>query len=224
MRAKRFPVEDPAAGRLYMGGIARHIGIRAAKDCDDDVEDESLEDHEAAARPEVAPEQRDLARVVEQEGRRLFPRTFPWYVRHRLLGETLKSIGDSEGVSPGHVRKEVSVIQRMLPQALKASGIVGMLVLAFFVQRQWRKHTGYGEGPLTATRTQDDRRYDASTLRTRARSAFRAEAYQACVDDLDAAESLDGGQEPPEARDLRRAAMQRLLSRDAFENDAKPGR
>lgn len=227
LRARHIPLHDAQGSKRYAGGIARHIGIRNAHQRKKDGETLSLSDGEQRRRvaDEVPPEVRNLARAADVEGRRLYGRVYDWFVWNRVHGETLEEIAARENVSPGYVRNRVSMLQRELPGLLKAGGIALVLLLLLGLRGRWTyEHFTLASPDTMTTLRQDSVPWDAAVLRARAERAAEAGAWQACLDDLDAAKAIDG-EDRGSAERLRRDVLYNLGTYDVGSAkflDAKP--
>jgi hypothetical protein len=213
MRAKKLPLDDAALGLKYIGGIARHAAIDDAGVRAGEKATEALHDREGvtAAPREVPPETRDLAAAVHEEGKRLFGASYLWYVRNRVQGHSMEEIAEEAKVSPGYVRNRVAIVQRELAGLLRASGLGLFVLLAFFVARTWERDLTFAPARDVSARVDTHHVLDLQGLRQRARDMCAASAWEACLDDLDAAKQL-APVEPEEMLELRAQAT-RMIDR-----------
>jgi hypothetical protein len=127
-------------------------------------------------------------------------------------GENEVAIAQEQGVAPELVRKRVSRITAFLRER------AAMLVVAFVlvVTGVWALTRRPAEmaGPREAQRFEPPAP-DASELRRRAERACAAGAWQACVDDLDAARDVDPRGETIETRKLGANAWTHLRVNEA---------
>jgi DNA-directed RNA polymerase specialized sigma24 family protein len=206
MVAPNLPLDDPERARAYLGGIARNKAIGNANDRKEAAENTvALDDvgpGVAAPSAETQPETRVLAVDAQKKGLSLFPRTFGWFVRVRVKGDSPEDVARDHNVSAGYVRSEVSTIGRTLATVLGA-GMVAILLLVF---GPWKRQPDWAERPYAQRRAVPV--LDAAALRDRAKKLCDAGEWQACMEDLDAASELRPAGETQELRTLRFDAWQ----------------
>ena len=214
--------EDDERARRYVNGIAANVARDHLGEVVAEAADSYVEEHEEGG-PAATPywdapanfEDRDLARQVVDATKKRFPRTFSWLLRARVMDETGAEIANDNVVQSSHVRHEISRVQRFARSAGQRLG-AGLAVLVFVAigLASWLRR------PFEALdlSTYEARRAelpppDADSLRARGTEACRALEWQACLDDLDAADRLDpAGAEG--ASEWRRAAERHLRIKD----------
>ncbi len=185
--------------------------------------DEEGEAPTPVAAPPPPVEEREALEKLTELGAAKFKAGFGSYVEGRLKGESSVEIAARRGVTDGHVRKEAQGIEEFLRDHGRKMGLlaaVGIVVLVFTVlpMDKWRQqmspYDGRDSSDWAAIRTNPPAP-DAPALRDRARQACDEAAWQACVDDLDAAKALDPAEEPADAFQLRLEAMSQILIDEA---------
>jgi hypothetical protein len=207
-----LPLHDPEEARLYLCGMARFKAIDDAHQRERRPESiDWLPANERVAQA-VPIEERELAETLLQRLAEKYPRTLSWFVRSEVHDEGFAEIAQSAQLSPGYIRHEVADIRRTARQMAKALGVALAVLLAIvFGMRRWRMP---GQPEPIARRpvphTHQLAPLDAGALRFRANNWCDVEAWQACADDLDAANALDPAGETDELRELRETARDQL--------------
>jgi hypothetical protein len=130
-----------------------------------------------------------------------------WLVRAKVEGESEVAIAQEQGVSHEVVRKRVSRLVAFLRE--RAATLLAAFVLLVAGVWALTRRPAEMAGPREAVRFEPPAP-DASELRRRAERACAAGAWQACVDDVEAAHDLDPAGETPETRKLRTEAWGHL--------------
>jgi DNA-directed RNA polymerase specialized sigma24 family protein len=216
-----LPLDDVEDARRYLGGMARYMAIDHSHERKG--KDESLyalKDKDAAVEASEV-EENELAEAVVDRLTEKFPRTADWFLRNSLHEEPLVSIAQEANVSPGFVRHEVSNIRRTA--LTLAKGLCAAAALLALVQaiRSWRRP--FDERELSTyhvVRVPAPTITTADELRERAERACNVQAWQACVDDFNAANELAPEDEKQEQKDMLRIAISNLAKREA--NPDKP--
>jgi DNA-directed RNA polymerase specialized sigma24 family protein len=196
MEDANLPLADRDQARMYLVACARNKSIDEARgrirrnERDVSTEEEPLETEEALPQDRAA-----LAARLFREGQSRFPRTFSWFWRHAIHGESLVSIAVEHNVSPGHVRHEVYRIRH----TLNAFSTLVVAFAAWSLIHTWtlphrerfeRRHEVSKPCPvLVADDAPPAER--AAELRERASERFAARDWDGVVADLDAARRID---------------------------------
>jgi DNA-directed RNA polymerase specialized sigma24 family protein len=215
--ARNFPDHGREDARRYLNGIARRVAIDHAHDNARHAADPLPFEEGAALAVSDPPayEERDAVLRLVQKGQKLFPRTFPWFLRSAMLHEEASAIACGEGVSPGYVRHEVSEIRRTLRVMAAGLGLVAAAVLVFF---GWRalgrgRHDGTNvAAPHIAPDVAPSIR-EAEARRSDARRLCADGAWESCAMELGKAERLDPGGETQELKELRERAEENAKTR-----------
>ena len=187
-----------AEARKYINGIAKFVAIdRSRKAADEPTE--SLERMRREARPvRERIEQRAFMQGLFEQGYKRFGKSFEWLMQSKVHKETSEEIGAAAGVTPSHVRDQVSLVSRWFEGAWgKRTGIGSVLALVVAVSGGWWLTHRAGTmddsqfATYAAVKTQEVRATDAHALRQRARKACAEGAWSACEHDLAAAAELD---------------------------------
>jgi DNA-directed RNA polymerase specialized sigma24 family protein len=217
-------VEDEA--RRYINGIAKNVAIDHLRV----LLENPTEPLEEIGRDVVAPdpdvvEKRSTGDALLDKGRQVFGDKFDWFVRAKVKDESTVEIARSAGVTPGHVRDEVSIMTRFLRDHGRASGLGVVILMLAAVALVLRPPPQPAQGaPWTPDEhyVVDGVPLDAAALRDRGKNACDAGAWEACAHDLDAALALDPDGETAEARVLRERAAEMVRVRDAQERGQGP--
>jgi DNA-directed RNA polymerase specialized sigma24 family protein len=229
-----------AEARKYVHGIAKFAAIDHLRKTEEDEPTESLESLKKEAHPvRERIEQRAFMRQVLARGRAMFGEKWDWWERSKVHKETSAEIGRAVGVTPGHVRDEVSVMNRWFDGTWgKRTGSIGgmlvlLLALGLGAKWLWTPH-GFDESQLSMySEVRTDHRVvgmDAAALRERGRAACDAGAWGACENDLAAAAALDREGHTPELQQMQLDARTKQMRFDADgggpgeQMNAKPGR
>lgn len=192
-----LPREAGEATR-YTNGIAANVSRdhmkevrarRAEQTYVEEGEDGGLLPSEAAAQPAYFEEREIVERIVAA-GHERFPRTFRWFVRARVDGETSEEIANDHGVQPGRVRAEIVGVQRFVVEYGLKLGVAVALIVLIVLGARWL-HRGEEDTATYELRRHEPAPLDAHQLRERAERELRARQWQACLDDLDAADKMD---------------------------------
>lgn len=218
------PVEDEA--RKYINGIAKNVAIDHLRVRMEDPAEplEEVGQDVAAADPEIV-EKRSIGDALLLKGRQIFGDRFDWFVRAKVHDESTVDIARSAGVTPGHVRDEVSMMTRFLRDHGRASGLGVVLLMIAAVALVLRPPPEPAQGaPWTPAELHvvDGVPLDAAAMRDRGERACDAGAWEACAHDLDAAFAIDPDGETPRVRVLRERAVEMLRVRDAREQRQSP--
>jgi len=224
-----------AEARKYINGIARFVAIdRSRKAAGEPTE--SLEAMRREARPaRERIEQRAFMQGLFEQGYKRFGKSFDWFMRAKVHQETSEEIGAAAGVTPSHVRDEVSLVSRWFAGAWgKRTGIGSVLALVLAVGAGgWltRRAQTVDESQFStyaAVKTQEVRAMDAHALRERGQKACHDGAWSACEHDLAAAAKMDPGGVTSDLWKMREMAENRQFHLDAQpesdQDNAKPGR
>jgi DNA-directed RNA polymerase specialized sigma24 family protein len=165
---------------------------------------------------------REQVRLLLEEARGRFPTRLDAFVASAVEGVSAREEAESRGVTEGHVRKERSEIRAFLARRGHKIGVVlaaALVLLVIGSMSDWM-HRVQGTWPDDhGARTSGSHRAapaaDAPSLRARAVERFREGAYDACLEDLDAARVLDGREDSFEEAQMRADAMQALRVQDA---------
>jgi DNA-directed RNA polymerase specialized sigma24 family protein len=223
----RLPLDDADDARRYLCACARNKSIDDGRKRGRRARREVQATENEVAPGNAPPDDIAFASRLVREGEKRFPRTFPWFLRNTLYGESHVKIAVEANVSPGHVRHEVYVIRRAL-QGFSAVAI--LFALAVFV-RQWtrpgaqqvdhdRDMAGTASAPAVPSAApsapaKPTRVEMAMALRERAAQEFARGDWADCEDDLEAADALDPAGATPETRALHQKAEKKLGSRNA---------
>jgi DNA-directed RNA polymerase specialized sigma24 family protein len=237
MAQATLPVTD-ADARKYVNGIAKNASIDHLRKKATDEATDSLESLRKEPSPTIARlEQRVFLQGLFRAGLAKFGEKWDWWVRSKIHKETTAEIGHAAGVTPGHVRDQVSLMNRWFDGKWgKRTGIGGVLVLLLaigagkwaltphaFDESQLSTYSEVRTGPRIAAP-------DAAALRERARGACDAGAWGACENDLVAAAKLDPAGDTPEMQQMQLDARSKQMRFDAdaegppVEMNAKPPR
>jgi DNA-directed RNA polymerase specialized sigma24 family protein len=226
------PGEEPA--RRYINGIAKFAAIDHMRKKSEEPA-ESLEELDGKAHPvRERLEQRAFMQSLFAQGYERFGKKFDWFLRSKVERETSQEIGAAAGVTPSHVRDEVSVVNRWFDAAwgTKSGGIGGILALLLAVGAGWwmthrdRPVDESQLGTYAEVRTEHRVPMDAAALRQRGKKACEDGAWSACEHDLAAARLKDPQGTTQELLDWETTAQQRMVRVDAEEEqemNAKPG-
>ncbi len=222
----------------HIARVARERGRRGEMPTvvPEDSTDEDEPEEATADTRSVPSDEAAAAATLMERVRRMFPKTFDWYLRHRVAGERHEEIAAGTGKSPEAVRKTIAAIGRALASEQSKRGAIGLFVLLVIVfgLRMWRLPGGApGENrntlshsatapvppppvpPPSATVAPAP---DALALRARARDEYAKGQWDLAVEDLDLANKLDPTGETPDLAALLDQANDRLGA--AY---AKPG-
>jgi hypothetical protein len=163
-------------------------------------------------------EDRALAHKLIEIGQEKFPRTFPWFWRSRVHGESPASIAAGEKVTPGYVRHEVSHIGRALRAFGAAAAAFFLIVVGI---RHWSLRSSAVSPDVTAASPRRHRveLSEPNRLRLQGRRECDEERWADCLADLTKAYEIDSAGEWREMRELREFAQRKV-----DELDAAPGR
>jgi hypothetical protein len=156
------------------------------------------------------PEDRTFAHKLIEVGQEKFPRTFPWFWRSRVHGESPASIAAGEKVTPAYVRHEVSHIGRALRSFGVAAAAFFLIVVGI---RHWSlsRYDDTGASP----RREPVHRTEAGRLTLQGRRECDQERWADCLADLTKASEIDPAGETPEMRELREFAKRKVNEIDA---------
>lgn len=155
---------------------------------------------------------REIVRKVVDAGYERFPRTFPWFLRSRVLEESADPIAKDDAVQATHVRHEIMLVQRFVRQLGERIGAI--VVIALFLLAgglaYWIRRPVAGPAPSpgpteaehllppapTPAPTQSavaepTPAEQAASYRERAQSAFDGGRWMECIRYLNAADQLD---------------------------------
>jgi DNA-directed RNA polymerase specialized sigma24 family protein len=201
----RLPMSEPDRTN-YVCGIARHLARKWR------VANKAREHREGivpwALRPKTPPyEERDLAAKLHEFAVARDPVGTDWLLRAKVYGENEVAIAEEDGVPADRVRKRVSrMLVFLRDRAMTLVAAVALLVAGVWEMARQPAHIAkVPEIPEVVPAP-----LDAAALRSRARAACDARAWKECVDDLDAARSLDPAGETRETRVLRALAEEQL--------------
>jgi DNA-directed RNA polymerase specialized sigma24 family protein len=210
--------EDEEETRLYVNRIAANVSMKHSMGLNAHefvlyVEDPDLDAGEVAtnaAVQAVAYEDREAVERLVAKGRQKFPRWFSIFVSARLSEQSSEEVARRHKVSSAHIRHEWSSIGRFVRKYGPTVGVgLGVLTaLAFGLGLlEWRRRASdFSEYATYEAHRVLPPAPDASELRRRGIAACNAQAWQACVDDLDAANALDAAGENWDLYQLRYAA------------------
>jgi DNA-directed RNA polymerase specialized sigma24 family protein len=178
-----------------------------------------------AADPAYEVGVREQVRLLLEEGRARFPNRLDAFVASAVGGVTAKEEAARRGVTESHVRKERSEIRAFLANHGQKIGVIlaaAMVLLVIGSMTDWRRQlhaTVADDGSLWTPRIHHAplAAADAASLRARAAESFREGAYEACLEDLDAARALDGREDTVDEAQMRADAM-RVLRVDEAED------
>ena len=240
-----LPADDEEA-RKYVHRIAVNAALATMKRVRDGIDepyDESEPDPDNPEAIKKAPafapparfEDRDIVRKVVDAGYERFPRTFPWFLRSRVLEETAAEIAKDDAVQASHVRHEISVVQRYLRQLGERIGAFVVLALfvlagtlAYWIRRPVvgpapspteAEHVAPAPEPTVSAATEPTPPEKAASLRADARREFDDGWWMRCIRDLNAADQLDPAGAAATA-ELRAKANKELDTH--FTKDGKP--
>jgi DNA-directed RNA polymerase specialized sigma24 family protein len=210
--------------RKYINGIAKFVAIdHVRKKREEPVE--SLEAMGRAERPvRERIEQRAFMRNLFEQGHKKFGRAFEWFVLSKVHKETSHEIGAAAGVTPDHVRVQVSLVSRWFDGAWgQRTGIGSVLALLLAVGAGWgwwMTHGGRGVdesqvSTYAAVRTDARPAMSADMLRERGLKACDEGAWSACEHDLAAARAMDPAGTTGELQVRETVAYARMMRFDA---------
>ncbi|MGH7440737.1 MAG: hypothetical protein ACRENE_34020 [Polyangiaceae bacterium] len=212
-----LPGEEDEA-RKYVHRIAANAARLQLKRVRDELEepydesDADPDDPDAARRMAVFAqpprvEDREVVRKVVDAGYERFPRTFPWFLRSRVLEETAAEIAKDGAVQASHVRHEISVVQRFVRQLGERLGAIVVLALfmlagglAYWIRRPAAgpapspveaEHVAPSPEPTVSAAIEPTPAEKAATLRAEAQRDFDQGGWMMCIRALDAADQLD---------------------------------
>jgi DNA-directed RNA polymerase specialized sigma24 family protein len=223
----RLPLDNADDARRYLCACARNKSIDDGRKRGRRARREVQASDNEVAPGHAPPDDTALAAHLVREGERRFPRTFSWFLRNSLYGESHVKIAVEANVSPGHVRHEMYVIRRAL-RGFSAAAVVFALVVCV---RQWTlpgaQHVDH-QGELANTASapalppaapsasaKPTPAETAMSLREDARQQFERGNWARCEDDLQAADMYDPAGATPETRALYEKAEKKLGSRNA---------
>ena len=122
--------EDPEEATKYLCACGRNKSIDQARSRMRRQRRETPADSNEAAPGAGSPEDAAFAARLVREGQTRFPRTFPWFWRTTMGGESHVNIAVELNVSPGHVRHEVYRIRRSLQGLAVGAAAFAVLVVA----------------------------------------------------------------------------------------------
>lgn len=209
--------EDEKEARKYANVVARNVArqryVQIIEEATEPYLEEPDEDGGLPTPVGAQParfDDRDLARRIYAAGMARYPRTVRWFWRARVLGETAEAIASDYEVQPSHVRKEISTVhQFMHGVGVRLGAVVAVTIVVALGVFAWLRR------PIEALYV--PQRFeppvpDTRMLRERAERACRDGAWQACIDDIDAADALDPADHSQSL--LRRGAAAKLHLRD----------
>jgi DNA-directed RNA polymerase specialized sigma24 family protein len=207
----RLPSQEPDRTH-YVCGIARHLASRwRASESARKAREESAS---WLPPPKPAPyEERELAVKLHAFAVAKDPLGTDWLVRAKVLGEQETAIAEDAGVAPERVRKRVSRILALLHEHAQAitAAVLLLIVAGWALLRVLPPGSDGVASPRPPSRV-EPAAPDPLALRQRAQGECEARAWQACADDLDAANALDPAGETRELRDLRILAKRHLTA------------
>jgi hypothetical protein len=209
--------EDDEEARTYANVVARNIArqryTQLIEEATEPYREEPDEDGglpTAVAAQPARFDDRDLARQIYAAGMARYPRTVRWFWRARVLGETAEAIASDYEVQPSHVRKEITVVhQFMHGVGVRLGAVVAVTIVVALGVFAWLRR------PIEAIyvpQRVEPPAPDTRMLRERAERACRDGAWQACIDDIDAADALDPADHSQSL--LRQGAAAKLHLRD----------
>jgi DNA-directed RNA polymerase specialized sigma24 family protein len=141
MDDEKLPLDEPEEAKTYLCAIARNKSIDDAsrrtryhkRYVPEDL-GEQLPDSGSVG------EQKTFAERLVREGWTRFPRTFGWFWRTSMQGESHVAIATELNVSPAHVRHEVYLVRQGMQKYIAYVAIVVLLVFAGY---KW-----WGEGVI----------------------------------------------------------------------------
>ena len=213
-----------AEARKYVHGIAKFAAIDYLRSLEEAESLESLRKEAYPMRERI--EQRTFMQGIFKQGFAKFGEKWDWWVRSKVHKETSGEIGRAAGVTPSHVRDEVSVMNRWFDGAWgKRTGSIGgvlTLLLAIGLGWSWTHRGDVDESQVsTYAEVRTDSRVvgmDATALRARGQKACDAGEWSACQNDLAAAAALDPQGETMDLWQLKVDAMAKQMRRDADGN------
>jgi DNA-directed RNA polymerase specialized sigma24 family protein len=223
----KLPLDAPEETKAYLCTLARNKSIDEVRKRGRRTKHQApAEEGEAVAAPGSAEGNRDAERLV-REGMTRFPRTFSWFWRTSMQGESHVAIAAELDVSPGHVRHEVHRV-RMGMQLLAAAGIVVLVITgasawrggAFFHQDHGVAHPYPGPDPSAPTSAPSavpltaEQQKHVEELRARGHAAALKKDWKLCWEAYFEAEHLDKDT-PQAALDEATRCKEELDKRDA---------
>ncbi len=231
---QEMPSSEEDAVRRYINGIGRNVAVDLMRERKEDATRslEAMDGTNAAPTVGAGLERRAYLQGLFEQGRARFGKSWDWFLASRFGGETSREISEQHAVTDGHVRKEISVVDRWFTAAYGARGGAGLLAVLLAVGAGWwLAHrtvplpdggSGWHEERANVVQT-----LDAPALRERARRRCQEGAWLACAHDLEDARRIDPAGETDELRVMEWTANQRLLRFDPVEDapvemNAKP--
>jgi DNA-directed RNA polymerase specialized sigma24 family protein len=213
-----------AEARKYINGIAKFTAIGHLRR----KREEPVESLDAMGREERPVreriEQRAFMLGLFEQGHKKFGRAFEWFMRSKVHQETSQEIGPAAGVTPSHVRDQVSLVSRWFDGAWgQRTGIGSVLALLLAVGAGWgwwMTHGGRGVdesqvSTYAAVRTDARHAMSADALRERGLKACDEGAWSACEHDLAAAREMDPAGTTGELQVRETVAHARMMRFDA---------
>jgi DNA-directed RNA polymerase specialized sigma24 family protein len=195
MEDARLPLDDREQARMYLVACARNKSIDEARGRQRRRNREVSIDEEPGDDVAMAQDRAILAARLQREGRLRFPRTFSWFWRKTIHGESYVAIAVEHNVSPAHVRHEVYRIR----QALQGFSAVVIAFAAWSLlqtwtlpgRTRWDPHHDVAS-PRPAVVAEEDTPADpAADLRERATARFAEGDWDGVIADLDEARRID---------------------------------
>lgn len=222
---------DREEARLYLCGAARFKAIDEANDRKRELEHRAKvtpkePDTRAPSIDELADAHGFVAALMKR-----FPKTYQWYLRHKLVGESHGEIGASVNRSPETVRKAIASIQEQLAEMDKKKlgwvVVAAMLAVALGI-KTWHQvsdvpwddqlsHTARPHAPRSdVPRVRKLNFYDdPASLRAAAKQECKLGQWDLCDQHLRWADELDPDGETLELVELEGLAHQKLESTPA---------
>jgi DNA-directed RNA polymerase specialized sigma24 family protein len=135
MDNEKLPLDDPEEAKTYLCAIARNKSIDEARSRNRFHKRYTpVDPGEELPASESPGEQKAFAERLLREGRARFPRTFGWFWRTSMQGESHVAIAAELNVSPAHVRHEVYLVRKGMQRFIATVAVVVLLII---VGRRW---------------------------------------------------------------------------------------
>ena len=229
----RLPA-DPLEARRVVNRIAHAMACTHTRvdprgvpqSYEENSEEAELAAHAADAAPDAAL--REQVEMLLDKGRAKFPNRFDSFLASVLGRAPATEEAARRGVTDAHVRKERSEIRQYLQLHGRKMGLLTaatLVILVFGSMRDWTRSNVANPDAWSDFRSM--RREaprpaaDAASLRIRAADRFRNFAFEACLEDLDAAQAIDGKPDTADEARMRDEANDALRMNDAVRGPLK---
>lgn len=212
--ARGLPFESLDDTVRYVGGIARHVGIRIGKALAEEREFTTplVEERATASAADAQPEHRALLAMIAAWLGEKFPNAAAMYLERRVYDRTIAELSEKYGKAEPTVRKELSIMDRAVRAAFGAGPTFIVLLALTGLWRLLGSTTPGQPRPseerLSRVETSEPTTLSAAALRDNARRLFAEGDYPGCAEALSLAGTVDPAGDTPELQALKVRALE----------------